>query len=297
MHRSNKSNKNKYGIFSKIYRSVTGKHQKNTPDNFHKDIHLRLVVVGDFLDGKKTRLLDRYITQITKKEFTPTYVDDTTINLDLLGYRITLGLVDTSGFENHDSLRATDYKSGDITLLAFDSTDTSFNNLAKWINVVKSRSNDCMFVLVRLTDNEEKDFQKSDLKKKISNFCKEHNLKLPLTCNLDDIHSINRTFNCSIIDKLETMAETKEYLANNAAAVNSILNPEKAFFTMVSLIVAAWKRNPDSQFSRVPMDILKLLIKQAAEESNLPYNKKVVDDFLNLPLHPPSVESHIKNKK
>tara|TARA_R110000868_G_scaffold396503_3_gene668716 strand:- start:108 stop:950 length:843 start_codon:yes stop_codon:yes gene_type:complete len=242
-------------------------------------IMLRLLVVGDKQDGKKTQLLDRYMEYMEDSQV-ETYPRGT--DFYFFEKMMYLEVQDSTGAEHYDRLKPLLYQRGDIVMLTFDfNTPSTLDDLPSWIAEARHYSYECTFVLVGLTDTKRNNVDDREINAKIEAFYKEYELNKPIICDLDDIETIKSAFSYAMLRKMITIPEAKNLLTENSKAVKRILNPEKeAFLNMARLIVAGNKKNPDSALNMLPKDMLVLLIKHTAQASNLPYNQKIVDDFL-----------------
>eukprot|EP01091_Cochliopodium_minus_P007295 TRINITY_DN171_c0_g1_i5.p1 TRINITY_DN171_c0_g1~~TRINITY_DN171_c0_g1_i5.p1 ORF type:complete len:200 (-),score=59.36 TRINITY_DN171_c0_g1_i5:99-698(-) len=121
---------------------------------------IKLVVVGDGAVGK-TCLLISYTSNSFPQEYVPTVFDNYSANVMVDERTISLGLWDTAGQEEYDSLRPLSYPQTDVFVVCYSVISrTSFNNIKnKWIPELKHYSPTIPIVLAGLkTDlrNDEK---------------------------------------------------------------------------------------------------------------------------------------------
>ena len=95
---------------------------------------VKLVIVGDGTVGK-TCMLMCYTSNDFPSDYVPTVFDNYVANVSIGKETISLGLWDTAGQEEFDSLRPLSYPGTDIFLLCFAvSYEPSFKNLkTKWL--------------------------------------------------------------------------------------------------------------------------------------------------------------------
>ena len=95
---------------------------------------VKLVIVGDGTVGK-TCMLMCYTSNDFPSDYVPTVFDNYVANVTIGKETISLGLWDTAGQEEFDSLRPLSYPGTDIFLLCFAvSYEPSFKNLkTKWL--------------------------------------------------------------------------------------------------------------------------------------------------------------------
>lgn len=112
---------------------------------------LKCVVVGDGAVGK-TSLLISYTRNSFPADYVPTVFDN--YNADVLsdGKPISLGLWDTAGQEDYDTLRPLSYPMTDVFLVCFSViSETSFKNVTnKWIPELRHHEPDTPLLLCGL---------------------------------------------------------------------------------------------------------------------------------------------------
>jgi len=101
-------------------------------------VGIKLVVVGNNGAGK-TCLLISYANNNFPSEYVPTVFDSYVVPISVGGKSIELGLWDTNGSSDFDSLRALSYPQTDVYLIIYSIADpTSFDDAeCKWWPEVK----------------------------------------------------------------------------------------------------------------------------------------------------------------
>ncbi|XP_046397063.1 cell division control protein 42 homolog isoform X1 [Ischnura elegans] len=102
---------------------------------------IKCVVVGDGTVGK-TCLLISYTEKKFPTEYVPTIFDNYTADISIDGKAYKIGLFDTAGQDEYDSLRPLSYPGSDVFLLCFsiDNPMSLENVKYKWVPELKSHS-------------------------------------------------------------------------------------------------------------------------------------------------------------
>jgi len=110
---------------------------------------IKLMVVGDGSVGK-TCLLISYTTNSFPGEYVPTVFDNYNANAIVEGNPVTLGLWDTAGSEEYDTLRPLSYPGTDVFLICYSifSPESYENVTKKWYKEITEHAPDTPIILV-----------------------------------------------------------------------------------------------------------------------------------------------------
>jgi Ras-related C3 botulinum toxin substrate 1 len=110
---------------------------------------VKIMVVGDPSVGK-TCMLISYTTNSFPGEYVPTVFDNYTANAIVEGHPINLGLWDTAGSKEYDTLRPLSYPGTDVFIICFSlcSPETFENVKSKWHPEIVQYNPKTPFILV-----------------------------------------------------------------------------------------------------------------------------------------------------
>jgi len=110
---------------------------------------IKLMVVGDGSVGK-TCLLISYTTNSFPGEYVPTVFDNYNANAIVEGNPVNLGLWDTAGSEEYDTLRPLSYPGTDVFLICFSlfSPESLESVTKKWYPEINEHAPDTPIILV-----------------------------------------------------------------------------------------------------------------------------------------------------
>eukprot|EP01035_Chromulina_nebulosa_P017167 gene17167-22682_t len=111
--------------------------------------NVKCVVCGDGAVGK-TCMMITYTQNSFPEGYVPTVFDNYSKDVQVNGKAITLGLWDTAGEDDYDSMRPLSYAETDVFLLCFAiDSHTSFMNIkSKWLPEIQRYSPGTPFIIV-----------------------------------------------------------------------------------------------------------------------------------------------------
>ena len=171
--------------------------------------HIKAVVVGDGNVGK-TSLILTYTSGVFDEDHIPTTEGNYATNMIIKSIRYHVGLWDTAGQEEYNSLRALSYPQSDLFLLCFSVNNrTSFSNVKnKWLPELDYRLPEgCAKILVGtkadLRQGEEIE-EKNDVKQSEAlEFVKEKGLDGYFECSAKTGSGIREAFEGAVLSAVE----------------------------------------------------------------------------------------------
>jgi len=142
------------------------------------EIIIKLVIIGDSMVGK-TNFLYRFVDGVFNAVHTSTVGFDFKPKIHYmknLNKKIKFYVWDTAGQEKYMAINKSLFQRVQGIILMYDISDeSSFNNLPKWINLIKEYANNLPFILVGnksdLQDNRKIPFEKGE------NYAKQNDIK------------------------------------------------------------------------------------------------------------------------
>lgn len=173
--------------------------------NIHSDFDylIKMALFGDSQVGK-TNMVIRFIDNVFNLN-TPTTLgyDYKSKNLTIDKKRIKLQIWDTAGQERYMALSKTVFQKVDGVMLVYDITEKeSFNNIVKWIDLIKEYNDNLPLILIgNKTDKDDRIIDTLEGK----NLAKEYNMDFYETSALngENIEKVFREFSIIILNSLK----------------------------------------------------------------------------------------------
>ena len=132
-------------------------------ENSVSAIRHKIIFVGDAGVGKTT-IISRIMNNPFSEEYEPSIgVDFMSKNLKYHGQIVKLQIWDTAGQEKYKGLIPSYIRNSSIVFIVYDiSSKTSFDNIPKWINFVKSIDNTTLILCGNKIDLENREVKKEE---------------------------------------------------------------------------------------------------------------------------------------
>ena len=201
---------------------------------------LKLVAIGDSACGK-TSLLTRLGTQRFESEYIPTEFDNHTSTLVIDGKPFNLGLWDTAGESDYDSMRPIQcYPQTNIFLICFNvSNRDSFKNVSEhWISEAKTFGKTASLFLVGLKTDERARGQDDVTYSEAAKLAKKYKLLKYYECSakMDSQEDIEELFRKVI--KIHLQPQTVKIKCNSLT---------KLTLTSIQQLIELTKEDPDQR--------------------------------------------------
>lgn len=156
---------------------------------------IKLMVVGDGAVGK-TSLLISYTSNSFPGEYVPTVFDNYQANAIVDGQSVTLGLWDTAGSEEYDTLRPLSYPGTDVFVICFSIVDKeSFANVQKkWWPEIHDQSPDTPIILVGTKTDLRDKHEDSVTQSEADEMAKSIKAKTFIECSSLTQHNLSKVF-------------------------------------------------------------------------------------------------------
>ena len=181
----------------------------------------KCVIVGDGGVGK-TCLLISYTSNKFPSEYVPTVFDSYAVTVLVGGQAHTLGLFDTAGQEDFDTLRPLAYPHVDVVLLCFSVVQpSSFKNIRDvWLPEVKHYCHNTPFLLVGTMIDLRDNALPGEVLRTVSHgkgekLAREIGAKMYLECSALTQRGLKRVFDEAIMASFEPQEETKSRSARH----------------------------------------------------------------------------------
>ena len=132
-------------------------------ENSVSSIRYKIIFIGDAGVGKTT-IISRIMNNPFTEEYEPSIgVDFMSKNLKYHGQIVKLQIWDTAGQEKYKGLIPSYIRNSSIVFIVYDiSSKTSFDNIPKWINFVKSIDNTTLILCGNKIDLENREVKKEE---------------------------------------------------------------------------------------------------------------------------------------
>ena len=132
-------------------------------ENSVSSIRHKIIFVGDAGVGKTT-IISRIMNNPFSEEYEPSIgVDFMSKNLKYNGQNVKLQIWDTAGQEKYKGLIPSYIRNSSIVFIVYDiSSKTSFDNIPKWINFIKSIENTTLILCGNKIDLENREVKKEE---------------------------------------------------------------------------------------------------------------------------------------
>ena len=194
-------------------------------ENSVSSIRYKIIFIGDAGVGKTT-IISRIMNNPFTEEYEPSIgVDFMSKNLKYNGQNVKLQIWDTAGQEKYKGLIPSYVRNSSIVFIVYDiSVKTTFDNVTKWINFIKSIENTTLILCGNKIDLENREVKKEEGEE----FAKKERIRFFEVSAKTEENVKNMFYN--VICDLPTFAENnknKENLIKELMQENGVENTQE----------------------------------------------------------------------